>query len=72
VFNALGSWYDAHIAQPIYLSLLDHTPDGYFLVADTAFLRGEKDIDGRIKAPIKSGSILPADPNKREAFLAFN
>ncbi|KAI0917424.1 hypothetical protein AcW1_007380 [Taiwanofungus camphoratus] len=35
--NAPGSWHDAHVARPIFNQLRDETPEGYYLVADTAF-----------------------------------
>src|SRR6266576_997337 len=37
VLNAPGSWHDSHVAQPIFEQLHSHVPDGYYLVADTAF-----------------------------------
>ena len=54
-FNAPGSWHDARVAYPIYDQLLGNTPDGFYLIADTAFPRGTGDIDGRIVVPMKSG-----------------
>ena len=36
-FNAPRSWHDSCVAQPIYEKLLNDTPDGFYLVADTAF-----------------------------------
>ncbi|KAJ7653534.1 hypothetical protein DFH06DRAFT_1133698 [Mycena polygramma] len=52
--NAPGSWHDSRIARPIYEKLRTRTPEGFYLVADTAFPRGAKQIEGRIRAPIKS------------------
>src|SRR5215472_15485174 len=46
--NAPGSWHDSRVAQPIYRQLREQTPEGYYLVADTAFPRGTADIQGRI------------------------
>jgi hypothetical protein len=37
-FNAPGSWHDSRVAQPIYDKLQNDTPDGFYLVANTAFL----------------------------------
>lgn len=70
--NAPGSWHDAKIAQPIYAKLREHTPDGFYLVADTAFPRGTQSIQNRIKTPLKEGSKLPRDPQKRQSLLSFN
>jgi DDE superfamily endonuclease len=60
------------VARPIYEKLRTRTPDGYYLVTDTAFPRGTDQIQGRIKAPIKNGSRLPADPVERKRMLAFD
>jgi hypothetical protein len=43
------------VAHPIYEQLLGNTPDGFYLIADTAFPHGTADIDGQIVAPMKSG-----------------
>lgn len=70
--NAPGSWHDSRIAQRIYDRLLDDTPDGYYLVADTAFPRGPASIQGRIQAPLKQDSRLPEDPEELNNLLRFN
>ncbi|KAF4613306.1 hypothetical protein D9613_011207 [Agrocybe pediades] len=36
-FGASGSWHDARVAHPIYEKLRTATPEGYYLVTDTAF-----------------------------------
>lgn len=63
--NAPGSWHDSRVAQPIYEKLRIATPEGYYLVTDTAFPRGTDQIRGRIRAPMKQGDRLPADPTER-------
>ncbi|KAH7930088.1 hypothetical protein BV22DRAFT_1001525 [Leucogyrophana mollusca] len=70
--NAPGSWHDSRVAQPIYEKLRTQTPEGYYLVTDTAFPRGTSQIAGRIKAPIKEGQRLPLDPLERQSLLAFD
>jgi hypothetical protein len=70
--NAPGSWHDARVAQPIYEKLHSRTPDGFYLIADTAFPRGMDQIRGRIRAPMKQGSKLPSDPIEARRVLAFN
>lgn len=70
--NAPGSWHDARIARPIFRQLRDEVPDGYYLVADTAFPRGTADIAGRIRAARASGDALPSDAQERAAALAFD
>ena len=52
--NALGTWHDSHIAQPIYCKLELDTPDGFYVVVDTAFPCGTQSIAGRIQAPVKT------------------
>lgn len=69
VLNCPGCWHDAHTANPVYVQLGTHTPDGSYLVADTAFPQGTAQIAGKIKAPLKSGQHLPADPSD---VLEFN
>ena len=70
--NALGSWHDAHVAQPIYEKLRSRTPAGFYLVADTAFPRGTRNIEGRICAPIKAGQRLHGTIEEIEEKLAFD
>ncbi|EDQ98024.1 uncharacterized protein LACBIDRAFT_316314 [Laccaria bicolor S238N-H82] len=70
--NAPGSWHDSRVARPIYEKLRAETPEGYYLVTDTAFPRGTDQIKGRIKAPMKDGTRLPADPVARKAAMAFD
>lgn len=70
--NAPGSWHDSRVAQPIYQKLLENTPEGYYLVTDTAFPRGTNQIAGRIRAPIKAGTRLPSNRREREAMMQFN
>lgn len=52
--------------------LRTRTPDGYYLVADTAFPRGTSQIEGRIRAPIKAGQRIPGTPSEVAEKLAFN
>lgn len=52
--------------------LRTQTPEGYYLVTDIAFTQGTVQIAGRIKAPMKSGTCLPADPTERANIMAFN
>ncbi len=70
--NAPGSWHDAHVACPIFERLRVQVPDGYFLVADTAFLRGTASIAGKICAAMKGGERIPAEQHAQEEFLRFD
>ena len=70
--NAPGSWHDSRIAKPIYEKLRTRTPEGFYLVADTAFPRGAKQIEGRIRAPIKSGQRIRGTTEEIQERLAFD
>lgn len=70
--NAPGSWHDAAVARKLYLKLLHHTPPDYYILSDTAFPRSTKDIDSRIKAPLKTGDTLPENQNDLQHLLRFS
>ncbi|KIY48375.1 hypothetical protein FISHEDRAFT_65761 [Fistulina hepatica ATCC 64428] len=70
--NAPGSWHDARIARPIYDKLETATPDGYYLVTDTAFPRGTDRIKGKIRALQKSNERWPRDPAAKQAAKALD
>ena len=70
--NAPGSWHDSRVAQPIYEKLRTATPEGYYLVTDTAFPRGTSQIEGRIRAPMKQGQYLPVDIMERRHVEQFD
>ncbi|KAF7340349.1 hypothetical protein MVEN_01954100 [Mycena venus] len=70
--NAPGSWHDSRVAQPIYEKLRTRTPDGFYLVADTAFPRGAQQIEGKIRAPIKAGQRMQGTVAEIEERLAFD
>lgn len=72
VMNSPGSWHDSRVARAVYSKLEHHTPEGYYLVTDTAFPRGTTRVQEHIKAPIKSGTRLPRDSRERDEFLRFN
>ena len=58
--NAPGSWHDSRVAQTIYEKLRTRTPNGFYLVADTAFPRGNAELcnGGFIRAPMKAGETF--------------
>jgi len=72
VLNSPGSWHDAHVAKPIFEKIRVKFPEGYYLVADTAFPRGSKSIAGKIRAPLKSGQGVPSDPFAQVHTLEVN
>jgi hypothetical protein len=47
-------------------------PDGFYLVADTAFLCGAQTIEGKIWVPIKSGQQMRGTIDKIQEHLAFD
>jgi hypothetical protein len=70
--NAPGSWHDSRLAHQIYASLQDHTPPTYYIMADTAFLRGTNNIHGRICVPLKQGQRLQGSVAEIDKCMAFN
>jgi len=60
------------VARGIYEKLRTQTPEGYYLVTDTAFPRGTDQIAGRIRAPLKQGQRLPADLAERNRIASFD
>jgi hypothetical protein len=70
--NTPGSWHDSRVAQPIYQKLRTRTPDGFYLVADTAFPRGAQQIEGKIRAPFKTGQRMQGTITEIEQCLAFD
>jgi hypothetical protein len=67
-----GSWHDSRVARPIYKKLQSQTPDGFYLVTDTAFPRGTAQIEGKIHAPIKTGQTVRGTATEIEEKLAFD
>lgn len=72
VLNGPGSWHDSRVARAIYRKLDEDVPEGYFIVADTAFPRGTIGSASKIKAPLKAGQALPRGSQERAALLAFD
>ena len=72
--NAPGprSRHDSRVAKQWYKNLCARSPEGYYLVTDTAFPKGTDEVAGRIKSLMKSGSRLPSDLNAQKAALVFD
>jgi hypothetical protein len=51
---------------------LEHTPDGFYLIADTAFPRGTASIEGRIVAPMKTGQTFTGTQEQIEEKALFD
>lgn len=72
IINTPGSWHDAKTARPLFEKIRTALPDPYYLIADTAFPRGTESINGKIKAPLKSGTQITAEPEEQEQLLRYN
>lgn len=70
--NCPGSWHDSRVAEGIYEKLENETPDGYCLVADSAFPQGHDRIAGKVLVPLKAGQPLPRDDEQREHTLQLS
>ena len=70
--NCPGSWHDSRVAEGIYEKLEHETPDGYCIVADSAFPAGHDRIAGKILVPLKAGERLPEDAAKRKYMLQLS
>ena len=70
--NYPGSWHDSQVAQGIYEKLDTETPDGFSLVADSAFPQGYDCIAGKIRVPLKAGEKLPMDAYLRQHMLTYS
>ncbi|QRV92214.1 DDE superfamily endonuclease [Ceratobasidium sp. AG-Ba] len=68
--NAPGSWHDARIAYHVFRKLANETPDGFFLIGDTAFQSEE--LADKIHTPLKAGNTLPADRTERAAAIEYS
>lgn len=67
--NCPGSWHDSRVAEGIYEKLEHETPDGYSLVADTAFPTGHDRVAGRIQVPLRAFEDLPLNrPQRKDMF----
>ena len=60
------------MAEGIYEKLEQETPDGYRIVADSAFPAGHNRIAGKILVPLKAGEPLPKDPARRKYLLQLS
>ena len=70
--NCPGSWHDSRVAEGIYAKLENETPDGFSLVADSAFPQGNDRVAGKILVPLKAGVRLPMDGVQRGRALEFS
>jgi hypothetical protein len=52
--NAPGSWHDSAISRNLYTELIDNTPEGYYIIADTAFTTRRTDLSAKLRTPPKS------------------
>ncbi|KAG9105542.1 hypothetical protein FRC07_009202, partial [Ceratobasidium sp. 392] len=57
---------------PDETKLTEDTPNGFFLIADTAFLTNTPELAEKIHTPLKQGSRLPADRDERVAAIEYS
>ena len=67
--NCPGSWHDSRVAEGIYGKLEHETPDGYCIVANSAFPAGHDRIAGKILVPLKANEKLPEDSAQQKYML---
>ena len=72
--NAPRSWHDSRVAQTIYEKLRTHTPNRFYLVADTVFPHGNAELHngGFIRAPMKAGETFHMTEEGMQAAVQFN
>lgn len=68
--NCPGSWHDSRIAVGIYKQLDTETPEGFCLVADSAFPQGSWRLVGKILVPLQNGDPLLLDGDEHRFVLA--
>ncbi|KAG8714382.1 hypothetical protein FRC08_011989 [Ceratobasidium sp. 394] len=58
--NTPGSWHDVRVATlGVYDMLIDNTPDGYFVLTDSAFLTNDERLSPKIHTPLKRNTRFP-------------
>jgi hypothetical protein len=72
VLNAPGSWHDSKVARPIYDKLVYDTPDGFYIIADSAFPHAPSNVELKIRRSLKSGERLPNNTSEQADFVNFN
>ena len=70
--NCPGSWHDSRVAEGIYEKLKNETPDGFRLIADSAFPQGHDRVVGKILVPLKAGQQLLIDAHQRAHTLQLS
>jgi hypothetical protein len=70
--NAPGSWHDSRVTKPIYEKLCTQTPEDLYLVVDTVFPCDTAQIDGKIRALIKSGQATRGTTEEIKEKLPFH
>jgi hypothetical protein len=70
--NAPGSWHDSAISTNLYTELIDNTPEGYYLIADTAFTTTRADLAPKLRTPPKKDFVrYSCDPRAAMLEIKF-
>jgi hypothetical protein len=72
VLNAPGSWSDSWISGAIFDKLLHNTPEGFYLVGDTAFPKVAQHLMPRFQCPMKAGEVVRGTVEEIEAIRRHN
>ncbi|KAI0276460.1 hypothetical protein BC826DRAFT_976777, partial [Russula brevipes] len=68
-----NGWLSEHfISSVIVFAPDERTPDGFYLIADTAFPWGMASIEGRIVAPMKAGQTITGTQEQIEEKAVFD
>jgi hypothetical protein len=72
VLSAPGSWHNSKVARPIYNKLVYNTPDGFYIIADSAFSHAPSNVKLKIRHALKSGERLLNNTSKQANIVNFN
>lgn len=64
-FNAPGSWHDARIAEGLFEKLINHCPEPFAILSDSAFPRNEQ-MKFKILSPLKESEVTLLSSEEKE------
>ena len=65
-YNSPGTWHDSRTALPVYKMLIDHTPDPFCVVADSAFPSTDS-LHNKVLKPLRLGQRFRDENEMRES-----